>query len=271
MALNFRLSSRQLALLVSAVLASMVLWQLAGLLWLGLTPSQAGRSLRLPAAAPAAQQQDPNLIARLFSGPASSVASEASSNLKLKALVSGTNGVAIIEGLEASAVAVKLGQEAGSHGKLVAAERDHIVLELNGQRRKVFLEQQSIAPQTNTGNTTSNIPTQSTTTTASATPATMLTRGQLTGILQGGNLANWSKGLATHASGGIAVEAASQQALASVLQLRDGDIIKSVNGRNLAKLEDLSLLYAAFSQQSAVSVQIVRAGEAQTLSYTVNP
>ncbi|WP_028450068.1 MULTISPECIES: hypothetical protein [Chitinibacter] len=270
MALNFRLSSRQLALLASAVLASMVLWQLAGLLWLGLTPSQAGRSLRLPAAAPAAQQQDPNLIARLFSGPASSVASEASSNLKLKALVSGANGVAIIEGLEASAVAVKLGQEAGSHGKLVAAERDHIVLELNGQRRKVFLEQQSIAPQANTGNTNSTIPTQSTTT-ASAAPATTLTRGQLTGILQGGNLANWSKGLATHASGGIAVEAASQQALASVLQLRDGDIIKSVNGRNLAKLEDLSLLYAAFSQQSAVSVQIVRAGEAQTLSYTVNP
>lgn len=252
------------------VLALLLLWLLAGLIWQLLGSTQPARTLRLPHAAPSQQQLDPDSVARLFNLGGGSVAAEAS-NLSLRALISGRNGVAIIDGLEASAVAVKLGGEAGQYGKLIAANADHIVLELNGQQRKVYLNASGIAAQTNLANTNTAIPQGNVAVAVNNPAAISLTRGQLTGVLQGGNLANWSKGLNTSPAGGIAVERASEQQLAQVLQLRDGDVIKAVNGRTLNKLDDISLLYAAFSQQNQLSVQITRQDQQQTLSYTVNP
>ncbi|QLI81086.1 hypothetical protein HZU75_05825 [Chitinibacter fontanus] len=252
-------------------LALLLLWLLAGLIWQLLAPTQPARALRLPHAAPSQHQLDPDSVARLFNqGGSSNVAAEAS-NLSLRALISGRNGVAIIDGLEASAVAVKLGGEAGQYGKLVAANADHIVLELNGQQRKVYLNASGITAQANSAIANAAIPQGNVAASVNSPAAITLTRGQLTGVLQGGNLANWSKGLGTSAAGGIAVERASEQQLAQVLQLRDGDVIKAVNGRTLNKLDDISLLYAAFSQQNQLSVQITRQDQQQTLSYTVNP
>lgn len=259
------------ARLSQILLAALALWLSAGLIWQLFSPAQAPRALRLPQAAPSQASVDPDSVARLFNnGSSTSVAAEAS-NLSLRALISGRNGVAIIDGLEASAVAVKLGGEAGQYGKLIAANADHIVLELNGQQRKVYLNASGIAAQANQANPNTAIPQGNVAVAVNNPAAISLTRGQLTEVLQGGNLANWSKGLNTSPAGGIAVERASEQQLAQVLQLRDGDVIKAVNGRTLNKLDDISLLYAAFSQQNQLSVQITRQDQQQTLSYTVNP
>jgi general secretion pathway protein C len=259
-------SLKHLAQATQYLALALLIYFSAGFIWQLLIPQHRGAPLRLAQAAPTTQAFNPDAVLRLFQA-SNSVANEAS-NLSLKALISGREGIAIIEGLEASAVAVKVGTDLGQHGKLIAANTDHIVLEHQGTQRKVYLPASAVA--TNTANTA---PAAAPSSPASnpEKQAISLTRGQLTGILQGGNLANWSKGLNTSATGGIVVEQASQQQLAQILQLRDGDILQAINGRPLNKLDDLSLLYGAFSQQTNLALQIQRQNQSQTISYTVNP
>ncbi|MBM5575097.1 hypothetical protein GKO28_13405 [Deefgea sp. CFH1-16] len=260
---------KRLPLLIQYLLAAVCIWLIAGLIWQWIAPRTSSPALRLAYAAPKIQAFNPDAVVKLFAAASNSVANEAS-QLSLRALVSGAQGIAIIDGLEASAVAVKVGDPVGAYGQLIAAQHDHIVLDLHGKQKKIYLPAaastplaNSVAPQINH--------TAAPTAPSRTEAAVSLTRGQLTGILQGGNLANWSKGLGTSAAGGIVVEQANQQQLAQVLQLRDGDILKAINGRPLNKLDDLSLLYGAFSQQTQLSLQIQRQDQSQTISYTVNP
>jgi general secretion pathway protein C len=265
-------SIKHLAHTVQYLAIALLIWLAIGLIWQLLTPNRPGSTLRLAQTAPSQQAFNPDAVLRLFN-TTTAVSSETSA-LSLKALISGQDGIAIIEGLEASAVAVKVGGDVGQYGKLVAAMKDHIVLERSGSQSKVYLPA-SATTSLNNAVITSGNPTQANAPAAAVAnveaAGITLTRGQLTGILQGGNLANWSKGLGTSQAGGILVEQASQQQLAQVLQLRDGDILKAINGRPLNKLDDLSLLYGAFSQQTNLSLLIQRQDKPQTISYTVNP
>ncbi|WP_027469403.1 hypothetical protein [Deefgea rivuli] len=259
-------SLKHLAQITQYGAVALLIWLGAGLVWQLLSPTPHSAALRLAQEAP--KSFNPDAVLRLFkSSTTTTVANEAGS-LTLKALISGHSGIAIIEGLEASAVAVKVGGDLGQYGTLLATNRDHIVLEHQGVQRKVYLPASAVASSNN-----APITVQPTAVAVSnpVSPSITLTRGQLTGILQGGNLANWSKGLNTSAAGGIVVEQASQQQLAQVLQLRDGDILKAINGRPLNKLDDLSLLYGAFSQQTNLTLQIQRQDQPQSISYTVNP
>lgn len=264
-------SIKHLAQLIQYAAVALLIWLLVGLIWQLLTPSKPSNSLRLAQAAPSAQTLNPNAVLRLFNSNSNSAVANESTNLKLKALISGRDGIAIIEGLEASAVAVKVGSEIGQYGTLIAAMRDHIVLERGGTQSKVFLPASATASVTNTSVVVAAPIQANAPVSAAESTGITLTRGQLTGVLQGGNLANWSKGLGTSPAGGILVEQAAQQQLAQVLQLRDGDILKAINGRALNKLDDLSLLYGAFSQQTNLSLLIQRQDKPQTISYTVNP
>ncbi|MBM5570192.1 MULTISPECIES: hypothetical protein [Deefgea] len=262
-------SIKHLALAVQYLAIALFIWIAVGLFWQMLTPNQTSSVLRLAQPAPNTQSFNPEAVLRLFK--TGSAVSNDSHGLSLKALISGRDGIAIIEGLEASAVAVKVGAEVGQYGKLVAAMKDHIVLERSGVQSKVYLPA-SAPTSLNPAAISTAAPIQANTPTNNTEAATItLSRGQLTGILQGGNLANWSKGLGTSQAGGILVEQANQQQLAQVLQLRDGDILKAINGRPLNKLDDLSLLYGAFSQQTNLSLLIQRQDKPQTISYTVNP
>lgn len=262
-------SIKPLALVIQYLVTALLIWLAMGLIWQLISPAVTNNNLRLAQTAPSTQAFNPDLILRLFNtGVAASPETHA---LSLKALISGRDGIAIIEGIEASAVAVKVGDDVGQYGKLVAAMKDHIVLERSGSQSKVYLPASGIAS-LNNATTAPSVAVQATppTTNTEATGIT-LTRGQLTGVLQGGNLANWSKGLGTSQAGGILVEQASQQQLAQVLQLRDGDVLKAINGKPLNKLDDLSLLYGAFSQQTNLSLLIQRQDKPQTISYTINP
>ena len=266
-----RFSIQHLARSIRYLPIALLIWLAVGLIWQLLTPFRPSSTLRLAQAAPNSSALNPDAVLRLFN--TSTAVSKETNALTLKALVSGRDGIAIIEGLEASAVAVKVGNDVGAYGKLIAAMKDHIVLERSGAQTKVYLPASAITSQTlNSAVITPASPIQANAPVASAEAAGItLTRGQLTGVLQGGNLANWSKGLGTSQAGGILVEQASQQQLAQVLQLRDGDILKAINGRPLNKLDDLSLLYGAFSQQTNLSLLIQRQDKPQTIGYTVNP
>lgn len=261
-------SLKHLAQVTQYLALALLVWLSAGLIWQLLLPNHRGAPLRLAQPAPKSQAFNSDAVLRLFLSN-NVVAAEASS-LSLKALISGREGIAIIEGLEASAVAVKVGTDLGQYGKLLAANHDHIVLEHQGIQKKIYLPASAV-PNTSSTPSAVQLSIPAAPVNNPETIAINVTRGQLTGILQGGNLANWSKGLNTSAAGGIVVEQANQQQLAQILQLHDGDILKAINGRPLNKLDDLSLLYGAFSQQTNLSLLIQRQDKPQTISYTVNP
>ena len=102
------------------------------------------------------------------------------------------------------------------------------------------------------------------------TPIT-LSRGQLLSIVQGGNVSNWTNGLSTASEGGIRVDDATIHPMSKPLQLRTGDILKSINGTQIKDVSDISLFIQAFGQLSAVDLEIVRDGLTLTQHYDIQP
>ena len=102
-------------------------------------------------------------------------------------------------------------------------------------------------------------------------PPIKITRGQMTSIIQGENLSAWDKGLSSVPDGGVRVENAATQPLAKILQLKNGDILKSINLRKLEQLSDISLILHYFGQQSSVDLVLVRNGTTFTQHYEIKP
>ena len=98
-----------------------------------------------------------------------------------------------------------------------------------------------------------------------------LSRGQLLGIIQGGNVGGWDKGLSSAPDGGIRVDNADAQPLARILQLKSGDILKSINNRPINQLSDISLLINSFGLQSSVDLVLIRNGATLTQHYDIQP
>ena len=89
--------------------------------------------------------------------------------------------------------------------------------------------------------------------------------------LQRGNLAGWDKGIASYRDGGILVENAAQQSLMQALQLRNGDVMKGIAGKEIRQLSDISLIYNQISQQTSVDMSVLRDGSLQTLHFKIKP
>ncbi|HSC80341.1 MAG TPA: hypothetical protein VLC08_08305, partial [Chitinolyticbacter sp.] len=102
-------------------------------------------------------------------------------------------------------------------------------------------------------------------------PKLTVTRGVMADAMQGLNIADWNKGLAAVQGGGIRITDASTQPFASLLQLQNGDVLKQANGRMLADVSDMSLVYSQFSQLSQVSLQVLRNGSLVNLQYQIQP
>ena len=89
-------------------------------------------------------------------------------------------------------------------------------------------------------------------------------------IFQNGNLSSWNRDLSSVPDGGIRIDDATQP-LIQMLELKSGDILKSVNGRQLDQIADLSLLFHFFAQQSAVDLILVRNGASFSSHYDIQP
>ena len=99
-----------------------------------------------------------------------------------------------------------------------------------------------------------------------------LSRGiDLLPIVQSGNVSNWTTGLSTATGGGIHVDDANVHPMAKPLQLRTGDILKSINGTPIKDVSDISLFIQTFGQLSTVNLEIVRDGLTLTQRYDINP
>jgi len=249
-------------------LALLLLWQLAGLFWQLAAPRAGHGNLAMPVAIPPAPRYAPQGLQGWFA-PATEDAATVPSDLSLLAVVSGQRGVALLRWGSASSVAARVGDEFRPGSRLVAVMASGIVVEQGGARSTVALARsasgtasiQAVAAQTVAAAAPAPV----------AKPAVTLSRGQLSGGIQGGNLAGWDKGIASYRDGGIVIDDVARQPLLQALQLRNGDVLKGINGREIKQLADISLLYNQISQQAALDLSVLRDGALQTLTYKIQP
>ncbi|MBS1209794.1 MAG: hypothetical protein H6R19_2192 [Proteobacteria bacterium] len=259
---------------LTVLLGLLLCWQLAGLLaqvlgWQGSPPA-----LVLPAIPAPDTGSARNALSRWFSNSDVARPANPTSGLQLIAVVAGRRGVALLKGVEPNPVAIAVGQDVRPGLRLVSVLADRVVFEQAGARSELafpttpataLIASASSAPATPVAAPVAasapELPSQS----------VNVSRGQLAGIAQGGNLGDWDKGLANFAGGGIRVASASEQPLAKVLNLRDGDILKRVNNRDLTQLADISLVYHHFSQSQEVHLTILRDGKQQQLNFKIQP
>lgn len=194
--------------------------------------------------------------------------------LELIAVIAGKDGVALISGTgSAGPVAFPIGKEVRPGLKLVEVRRDRVIFEQGPNRPELaFPAKPSTAQVLSAGTASAENPVDAPPVAASAPVANMsVSRGDLMGIAQQGNLGDWDKGLANFASGGVRVTDADKQPLAKVLNLQNGDIIKGINDRDISQLADVSLIYHYFSQSQDVNVKILRDGKPQQLHFEIEP
>lgn len=250
---------------LEALLIVLLLWQLAGLFWQVLTPGVGHGNLSMPAPVPAAPAHTLQGLQDWFAPPARETA-EAVTDLQLLAVVTGRQGVAVLRAAQASSMAVRVGETIHPGSRLVAVTASGVEIERNGQRTRLSLPGQEASATT----LVTVVPAASAVRSAARAGST-LTRGQLSGLLRSGNLADWGQGLSSYRDGGILIEDPARQPLLQALALRAGDVLRAVNGKAVRELSDISLLYNQLSQQSSVELSVLRDGSLQTLPYKIQP
>ena len=180
----------------------------------------------------------------------------------LIAVIAGKNGVALLKNGNTS-IAVRVGGEIRPGSKLVAVEPGQITIEQAGVRKELKFALPASAA--------ASLIAKAELAPSRVLPTISLTRGQMAGMISGGNLGNWDKGLAAVPDGGIRIENAASQPLAKLLQLKNGDILKRINQRPLDRLADISLVFHHFGQSAPVDLVLVRNGALLTQHYEIKP
>ncbi|WP_165928763.1 type II secretion system protein N [Iodobacter fluviatilis] len=255
---------------VQPALLCILLWLLAGLFWRVFEPSPSALRLILPAEISAQKAQDFSAAQDWFGSEAGQMAVAPTIQAKLLAVIAGQKGygAAIFTGLEASAVAAQVGQTLQGNIKLLEIASDHVVLDDNGRRQTLMLEGHNAMAPVVSGTGVAVVPGVPV---AAAATQTSLSRGQLAGAMQGANVADWAKGLSAYREGGIQIDNIAAQPFSRLLQLQNGDVIKTINGQNVAQVADISLIYTVFSQQPQVLLVVLRNGSSVNLQYLIQP
>ncbi|MBM3115415.1 type II secretion system protein N [Jeongeupia naejangsanensis] len=253
--------------IAEALLVLVAAWLAAGLFWQLFMPRSSGPVLKPPQTVPVAQNLLWNSASSWF-GAVGGDATASTLSARLIAVIAGgdTSSAAVFTGIEASAVAVRVGDAVQPGVRLMRVARDRVELERNGRRETLMLDGRdasspAVVVTPGAGATAPTV----------ETPAQTLYRGQMAATMQAGNIADWAKGLAAAPGGGILINDPAQQPLARSLQLQAGDVLKSVNGQNLAQPADMSLLLSAFSQQAQIKLSVLRGGVPTTLQYQIQP
>lgn len=274
---------RKLELLLLLIL----LWLSAGLFWQIAGPSRLHGSLSMPASPPTEAPFIPTGLIKWFEVRQDSAQPVA--DLKLVALVSGSSGVAVIGGLPDGDRAVRIGGEIRPGTRLTAIFARSVEIEQDGAKRTlelppmpdvdaVLVPVNKVVPAHEAG--TLAAPGAGAAAPAPAAQAAVappkveampVSRGSIGGAIQTGNIADWNKGISTYRDGGIQVDDAQAQPIAKAFKLNNGDVMKTVNGRPISNLADISLVFNAFSQHSEVELVVLRDGAQQTLRYQIQP
>ena len=245
-----------------AVLTLVLAWQLVHWTWALVVPEES----RAPSMA-AGSGVDLPAIARLFGSPGA----PATDALVLKGVVAPTPGVAasaIFGSRTGRDVSVYIGGELSPGLKLTQVAPDHVVMSRNGVDERVDLAlAQPTASAARPGSPAAHGFHLDVSRTGENVFA--LSRHQLDEALRDPGQLQYLGQIAMPRGGGVRMEAAPPGSLAAKLGLRPGDVIRSVNGQQIASTGDLARLYQQFGTLSRIQAQVQRGSSTVDLSYQI--
>jgi type II secretory pathway component PulC len=254
-----------------------VCWQAAGLVWWLFAPSTAGPMPAPPRPFPVHSESRDTFLG--WFGNETVADAQTVSDYTLMAVIAGRDGVALFKGSDNKGIAVRTGDTLDSASRLLAVEPGAAMIERGGVRQEVKLPQVELRPifsdpgkeasnadKSVSGAAVGNAPARTV-----ATKAVRLTRGQMVTVMRGGDVANWDKGLSNTPDGGIRIDQVAAQPFAGLLQLKDGDVLKKINKRPLARLADVSLIFFHFGRDASIDIELIRNGVSMTQHYDIQP
>jgi hypothetical protein len=253
---------------------AVVCWQAAGIAWGLFAPDAAGPMPVPPRLAPTHAESRDALLG-WFGGEAP-VEAQTASDYTLMAVIAGRrDGVALLKGSDGQSVAVRTGAAVDAGSRLVSVEPAAATLDRGGTRQEIKLPQTGTSPiiasATGATGATGGVPAKSAPAKTAPAEVIRITHGQMIAVMRSGNVAGWDKGLSDAPDGGIRIDQVAAQGFAQLLQLKDGDILKSVNKRVLARVADVSLLFFHFGQNPSVKLELIRNGASMTQGYDIQP
>ncbi|MGE5617207.1 MAG: type II secretion system protein N [Bacillota bacterium] len=251
------------ALVVALVL--LLAWLLAHWTWVFVAPARV-------ASPPSSDSTvDLAVASRLFGGNVVASTSASSSALKLKGVVAPTPGVAASAIFSTGAgkdLSIFVGSEVLPGVKLAEVYPDHVILSRAGVNERVDLEEmhgtgkparspRMVGFRLNVSKSGAN--------------SYALSRKELDDALRDPNQLSYLGQIGMPPGGGVRMESVPPGSLAQKLGLQPGDVIKKVNGQDVASTGDLARLYTQFNTISAIQAEIQRGGSSVQLSYAINP
>jgi general secretion pathway protein C len=244
-------------------------WQLAGWTWHFLAPVAA------PAAVLPTIATSPEAARRLF-GEAPAATSAPSSNAAIR-----LKGVYAIDGKTLSAAvvntggkrdsAVRVGEEIQPGTRLASVHPDHIIISQGGIRERIDLEKRvaMASARSNAAGAASATMGFRLNVAAKGGNAYSLSRTELNNVLQDPRQMNYLGRIGMHPNGGVRLEQAPGGSLPSKLGLKEGDVIKNVNGQPVNSPGDLARLYQQFATLSQIRAEVIRGGAPMLLTYQI--
>jgi general secretion pathway protein C len=253
--------------LATVVLVLVLAYQLAYWTWVFAAPpsvaalSEGGNGVDLAA------------VAKLFGASApSATASASTSGLRLKGVIApdaGPAASAIFSTGSGKDLAVYMDREVQPGVKLVEVKPDHVVVARAGVRERIDLEARRAGATASTPG--ARVVGFKINVARAGANNYSLSRRELDDALRDPNQLGYLGQIGMPPGGGVRMESAPSGSLAAKLGLQPGDVIRKVNGQNVASAGDLARLYTQFATTSQVQAEVQRGSSIVQLSYAIQP
>jgi len=210
-------------------------------------------------------------IAKLFGASAPSDALSSSGGLRLKGVIapdSGPRASAIFSIGGGKDITVLVDHEVQQGVKLAEVKPEYVVVSRAGVRERVDLERARTATTAAASGRNAGFKLN---VAKSGSNNYTLSRKELDDALRDPNQLSYLGQIAVPPGGGVRMDAAPSGSLAQKLGLQPGDIIKKVNGQNVASTGDLARLYQQFATTSVIQAEVQRGSGTVSLSYAIQP
>ncbi len=195
-------------------------------------------------------------IARLFGAEIPASQASSSSGLHLKGVIApraGEAASAVFSTGSGKDIAVYVGREVQPGVKLAEVKPDYVIVSRSGKRERIDLDLPRVAAAS--GSPAGRVTGFKLNVARSGANNYSLSRKELDDALRDPHQLNYLGQIGAPPGGGVRMEAAPAGSLAQKLGLQPGDVIKKVNGQNVASSGDLARLYQQFATLSLVQAE----------------